>query len=305
MAALFKQYADLAMSDPAVWGLRPVIEKELLHYEILAALSQEGLLKGLVFQGGTSLRLCHGAVRYSEDLDFSGGPGFTAREAGDIAGAVRKHISGRYELPVDVIPPKEKPLSGNDPIRVSSWSIRIETQPGGRNMPAQRIKIDIDTSRSHTAEKRGLQVNYGFLPHSYGDLIIPVQSLTEIMANKLVAFPVSVQGRNRPRHRDIWDLRWMARRNIRADLSMISAKASEHGVEAYENCLETAIEKVSGIVESAAFFGEMSRFLPSDILGRSLSDKAWRDDAARTLVASLQEVLDSLRGEPRRHELEF
>jgi|GEM_PF-5801988 len=39
-------------------ALRPVVEKELLHYDILFCLSEAGLLKRLTFQGGTSLRLC-------------------------------------------------------------------------------------------------------------------------------------------------------------------------------------------------------------------------------------------------------
>ncbi|HET6629122.1 MAG TPA: nucleotidyl transferase AbiEii/AbiGii toxin family protein, partial [Woeseiaceae bacterium] len=46
---------------------RPVVEKELLHYDILFALDTEGLLDPLTFQGGTSLRLCYGAQRFSED----------------------------------------------------------------------------------------------------------------------------------------------------------------------------------------------------------------------------------------------
>ena len=38
-------------------GNRPVIEKELLHYDILFALDQAGMLDNVVFQGGTSLRM--------------------------------------------------------------------------------------------------------------------------------------------------------------------------------------------------------------------------------------------------------
>lgn len=50
-------------------NLLPVVEKELLHYRILDAMMREGFFSSLVFQGGTSLRLCHGSPRYSEDLD--------------------------------------------------------------------------------------------------------------------------------------------------------------------------------------------------------------------------------------------
>ena len=66
----FKLYVDKAIADADMVALRPVVEKELLHYEIFNALDEEDLLKNLVFQGVTSLRLCRGAERFSEDLDF-------------------------------------------------------------------------------------------------------------------------------------------------------------------------------------------------------------------------------------------
>ena len=58
---VIKQRSSLAV-------MRPVVEKEILHYDIFKALSGEGLLDALTFQGGTSLRLCRGANRFSEDL---------------------------------------------------------------------------------------------------------------------------------------------------------------------------------------------------------------------------------------------
>ena len=44
------------MADADMAALRPVVKKELLHYEILNALDDDSLLKNLIFQGGTSLR---------------------------------------------------------------------------------------------------------------------------------------------------------------------------------------------------------------------------------------------------------
>ena len=52
-------------------GLAPVIEKELLHYEVLSALKESQVLDRTTFQGGTCLRLCYGGERFSEDLDFA------------------------------------------------------------------------------------------------------------------------------------------------------------------------------------------------------------------------------------------
>ena len=51
-------------------ALRTVIEKEILHYDILRAMSGAGSLKNLTFMGGTCLRDCHGSPRLSEDLSF-------------------------------------------------------------------------------------------------------------------------------------------------------------------------------------------------------------------------------------------
>ena len=56
--------------------LTPVIEKEIVHYEIIRSLGRNGLLQDITFQGGTSLRLCYGSQRYSEDLDFVAGDKF-------------------------------------------------------------------------------------------------------------------------------------------------------------------------------------------------------------------------------------
>ena len=44
--------------------------KEAIHLHLLSALSEAGVLRHVVFQGGTALRLCYGSERYSEDLDF-------------------------------------------------------------------------------------------------------------------------------------------------------------------------------------------------------------------------------------------
>jgi hypothetical protein len=66
--ANFKTLVEKALYLPGRKAIRPVIEKELLHYDILFSLDKENLLEKLTFQGGTSLRLCYGSSRFSEDL---------------------------------------------------------------------------------------------------------------------------------------------------------------------------------------------------------------------------------------------
>ncbi|EOG5620081.1 nucleotidyl transferase AbiEii/AbiGii toxin family protein, partial [Proteus mirabilis] len=80
----FALLVNKAMQVGNVSHMRSVIEKELLHYDILFALEKGGLLNKLTFQGGTSLRLCYGGNRFSEDLDFAGGKDFSSAMLADM-----------------------------------------------------------------------------------------------------------------------------------------------------------------------------------------------------------------------------
>lgn len=70
--SLFDQLVDAAVQNQQELAtLRPVVEKELLHHDVLRELSGARLLAGLTFMGGTCLRACSDASRLSEDLDTS------------------------------------------------------------------------------------------------------------------------------------------------------------------------------------------------------------------------------------------
>ena len=66
---LFEHLVDQALShNTELTQLRVVVEKELLHHDILLAMSDSGLLQQLCFIGGTCLRACYGSNLLSEDL---------------------------------------------------------------------------------------------------------------------------------------------------------------------------------------------------------------------------------------------
>lgn len=185
----FNQLVDLAMADPALSAMRPVVEKELLHYEIFQALDAQGLLKDLVFQGGTSLRLCRGSDRFSEDLDFAGGRDFSVDGMQRIKACLQKHIGERFGLKVEVSNQPAKVGEGGIPhIRVDKWWISIETVPENRSMPRQRIKLEIANIPAHTRELVPLRTNYAVLA-GMPTVLVNAESLDEIMADKLLAFP--------------------------------------------------------------------------------------------------------------------
>ena len=103
----FNELVDSIVIEKDYGANRPVVEKELLHYDILYALSATGLLKHITFQGGTSLRLCYGSNRFSEDLDFAGGRDFCSAQLLEIKACIEKYVGERYGLEVVVKEPKE------------------------------------------------------------------------------------------------------------------------------------------------------------------------------------------------------
>lgn len=273
MREAFDTIVDLAMREPGRSHMRPVIEKELLHYDILFALSEAKLLDSLTFQGGTSLRLCYGAPRFSEDLDFAGGADFDVRGLTDIKQCLEDYLSTRYGLLVVVRSPS--PVLGNQDIGrgdpghtlVAKWQVSIQTAPQRPDIPRQRIKLEVAAIPAYSRQIKGLVRNYQFLPDGYSDVFIGVESLDEIMADKLVSLP-SCDGH--VRHRDIWDLRWLKQQGAQIDLAMVADKVRDYGETAYLDKLKSMIDRLDGIVRSTAFKNEMTRFIPLDVQARTL-----------------------------------
>jgi predicted nucleotidyltransferase component of viral defense system len=143
-SADFAPLVERAMQAGNRSHMRPVVEKELLHYDILFALDTEGLLDLLTFQGGTSLRLCYGSPRFSEDLDFVGGEAFNTSTMLRMKSCIERYVGERYGLHVSVKEPRELAHEAqNRHVKVHKWQIRITTAPARRDLPTQMIKIEI------------------------------------------------------------------------------------------------------------------------------------------------------------------
>jgi len=171
-----------------------IAEKELLHCELLNVLDRDGWLDRLIFQGGTVLRLCYGASHLSEDLEFSGGPGFSVESMNDLDTYLTRTLSGRG-FGIEVKSPKSifsKLISGTG---VNSWRIVFEISPVRCGIPKQGAKLDIDNAPRYTEVPRAIAQNYGVVRDSR--IIVRVQRREEILAGKLVAFATSVATRNR------------------------------------------------------------------------------------------------------------
>ncbi|WP_447927952.1 nucleotidyl transferase AbiEii/AbiGii toxin family protein [Vreelandella sp. EE27] len=288
----FNALVDEAMKEPALARLRPVVEKELLHYDLLFALEKEGLLDGLVFQGGTCLRLCHGGSRFSEDLDFAGGAGFTSRSLMDMKHCLEDYLTKRYGLEVTV----KEPASLKKDVRyaelnIEKWQIAITTSPERRDLPRQKIKLEVANIPAHTKEALPLVRNYAFLPDGYEDLLIMVETRDEIMADKLFSLPAT---QKYVRHRDIWDLVWLTQRGAQINSDLVKRKINDYRLEDYPARLGSMISRIPDIISSRGFNNEMERFLPYDVYARTLGQDKFQSYMSTTLTSLLTTVQAAL-----------
>ena len=217
--SLFDALVDEAIrNSPELAVLRPVVEKELLHHDILRLMSDAGLLVRLTFIGGTCLRACYGSERLSEDLDFAGGADFDPSQLSGLAKLLVKGLGGKYGLPVEVSEPVRE--TGN----VDTWKVKIQTRPERKDLKAQRINIDICAIPSHDARPMMLRDRYGVDMGTSG-LILRAQSREEILADKFLALAFRP---NRIKNRDLWDIAWLERQGVALNTDFIAHKIVDH-----------------------------------------------------------------------------
>ena len=293
MADNFNDLVDIAMLQPGRMLMRPVVEKEILHYDIFYALDASGLLKDLVFQGGTSLRLCRGSNRFSEDLDFAGGRDFTSQKMNAIKACIEKHLKARYGLLVEVKEPKDMVDSPDyENVRVDKWQISVETSPERRDLPRQRIKLEIANIPAYTRELIPLRQNYDFLS-GYGQLLVNAESLDEILADKVVAFPASVKN---IRYRDIWDIAWLRQQGATLDAALVRHKVEDYRIDAFAQLLKDAIDRLPVLIDGKPFVDQMTRFIDADTLKNTLSNPAFAQYLKTEVGKVLKDMASHLDG---------
>ena len=253
-------------SDLAV--LRPVVEKEILHHDILREMGRAGLLAGLTFIGGTCLRACYGSPRLSEDLDFTGGVEFKKEDLSDLGRVLEERLGVRYGLSVKVGEPVK--TGGN----VSTWKLSIETSPERRDLPAQRIHIDICAIPSHVRRPMVLRNVYGIDLGTSG-LILQVQSREEIFADKMIALAFR---EGRIKNRDLWDIAWLNQSGVVLPGNLIAPKIADHRRTPmeFEARLSERLHTLKSDPEMRVeFLKEMRRFLPAATVRNTLDNPEW------------------------------
>lgn len=263
---LKQQIRHIIQSNPDYAAVTPVIEKEILHHDIMDVLIKQGVMQRLTFIGGTSLRMCYNSSRLSEDLDFNGGHDFKPSEFEGLESEIQSYIQNKYETEVWVNKP-----SGEQQGDTVSWKISIVKEPNRPDLPRQKMHIDVCAIPSFDVEKRPLINHYDVVVPTEG-ILVPVQSLQETLADKLIALAYRAR---RIKPRDIWDIVWIKQRGINLSKELVAKKlnARHKQTDDFQQALSAALAKLMSEDEVHNDFNmEMSRFIPKQIKERTLDN---------------------------------
>jgi predicted nucleotidyltransferase component of viral defense system len=252
--------------------------KEAIHLHLLSALSDAGILRHVVFQGGTSLRLCYGGERYSEDLDFVCGKSGSYLQGiefdkliQDALEAARHSLERDFDIGPDqiVLKQPEFPLAIKDAsVAVSAWQIVVPIGSTPRS-PKSHIKIEFANVPSYDNAPRVARITPGLV--QIQDVILAVESENEILADKAVA----LTARQVLKYRDIWDV-WdlTGRMDAKIDRAMVQHKFVDYGTRDVVAKARNRLDEISRESTARSFVAEMKRFLPAKRVAE-LTDARW------------------------------
>jgi len=241
--------------------------KEAIHLHLLSALSEAGLLRHVVFQGGTALRLCYGGERYSEDLDFVCGKAGSYldgiefdRLVQDALAITKQSLQRDFAVDADriaLVQPTDPMGIKSGSVAVVAWQIVVPIGPTPRS-PKSRVKLEFANVPSYDG-----QPNVARAPRDLvqvQDVILTAESVHEILADKAVA----LTARSVMKYRDVWDV-WDLQNRLaaRADRDIVARKFADYGTL---HAAEKARQRRHDLAREStaqAFLDEMKRFLPA------------------------------------------
>ncbi|HSV24121.1 MAG TPA: nucleotidyl transferase AbiEii/AbiGii toxin family protein [Xanthobacteraceae bacterium] len=266
-ASIKSAIADFMVRHAIPGEMEQNLIKETIHLHLLSALSDTGVLRHVVFQGGTALRLCYGGERYSEDLDFVCGKAGSYvdkidfdRLVVDALETTKKSLHRDFDVDPDQIALKQPshPMAiKSDSVSVTAWQIvvPIGTTP---HSPKSRIKIEFANVPSYDNGPNVANVTQGLV--RIQDVILTAESVNEILADKAVA----LTAREVLKYRDVWDVWYLVNRlNAQADRDIVTRKFTDYGTSDVEAKAEQRRQDLAKRSTAKLFLDEMRRFLPA------------------------------------------
>jgi predicted nucleotidyltransferase component of viral defense system len=248
-------------------GMDQNLMKEAIHLHLLSALSEAGVLRHVVFQGGTALRLCYGGERYSEDLDFVCGKAGAYLKDVEFDALVDKALETtkrtlQRDFGIDAAqialkrPTQPELVKGSD-VNVAVWQIVVPVNPTPKT-PKSRIKIEFANVPSYDSKPLTVSATPGLV--QIQDVILNAETPNEILADKAVA----LTARAALKFRDVWDV-WFLVNKLGAapDREMVLKKFADYGTLDIAVKVNARLNELRKDATATAFYAEMRRFLPS------------------------------------------
>ena len=248
-------------------GMDQNLMKEAIHLHLLSALSEAGVLRHVIFQGGTALRLCYGGERYSEDLDFVCGKAGAYLKDVEFDALVDKALETtkralQRDFDIDAAqialkrPAQPEFVKGSD-VNVAAWQIVVPVNPTPKT-PKSRIKIEFANVPSYDSKPLTVSATPGLV--QIQDVILNAETPNEILADKAVA----LTARAALKFRDVWDV-WFLVNKLGAtpDREMVLKKFADYGTTDIAVKANARLDELAKDATATAFYAEMKRFLPS------------------------------------------
>jgi predicted nucleotidyltransferase component of viral defense system len=240
--------------------------KEAIQLHLLSALSEAGVLRHVVFQGGTALRLCYGGERYSEDLDFVCGKAGCYVDKIEFEKLVaralettKKTLHREFDINADEILLKQPfPMAvKSGSAKVTAWQISVPIA-SLRHLPKSRIKIEFANVPSYDGGPNVAKAVPGLVQME--DVVLTVESANEILADKAVA----LTARQALKYRDVWDVWYLTNKlNAQVESGMVVNKFADYGISNVDAKANQRQEELMKASTQKAFLDEMTRFLPA------------------------------------------
>ena len=215
---------------------------------ILTALSHRGCFDSVVFQGGTALRLFHGNIRFSEDIDL------VLRE-GIREYALEEHLSSIKRFTKSSFPFLE-----NVSVEVQKRTPEIQrcVLRTRSDIPEQRLRVHIELAGIPSYHNRPRILQYPPLQP-----VVRVEDPEEILADKVTALAL------RPylKGRDLWDIYYLVvERDLSITWNLVYRKVLDYGFtrSEYVEKMEKTLRKLNLHGENI-LKNELERFLPARI----------------------------------------
>lgn len=163
--------------------MQDLIMQERFELEALDKLNSAKMLSGLVFGGGTMLRLCYGLNRFSVDLDFWMAQ---KKDVGELSKKMSQLLSSNYTI-----------LDAADKFNTLLFEFRSKDYP-------RLLKIEIRKQE----KKVEIEQSIAFSKYSNTQVLLSTVSLKAMMASKIRALL------DRKEIRDAFDIEFLIKKGI-------------------------------------------------------------------------------------------